>query len=427
MVVMAAYKAINRTEITLWAEDIYAAHQAEHLSSSPLEEPTSPPSISHDYFADRVSQPESSSRQLHRQDPSKYSLAQSENGSERSMADSEASAKGATRTAFTKTLQLEFVKPPLLMCDFDDTERGGEELETVKKMRETIQLFADGLSVLGSDSHNLLGSLDRLPQMDRVRFRKFKDMVQSDELSRDTYGQTPPIDDLIKAVSTGKELDRSEGALEDRWNFYLHKPLIELVIATSTHAKALTLVSTKCTLIKPGYLLDASNSTYALPSAKIDYIICFAATRELEQIYEKIQCMPKTYIKTWNNARDFHQIPFAVNIETEPAATSWTEGKHQMAIWMHALLERFRYFESWKRVAEHASTKMPCFPLVLVQGHDWRVVILSEDDKQRIMWDSIMIGDTRNCFDLVKLVAVLHWILHWAVTEYLPWLKTIAP
>ena len=58
-------------------------------------------------------------------------------------------------------------------------------------------------------------------------------------------------------------------------------------------------------------------------------------------------------------------------------------------------------------------------PLVIAQGHDWHLHIVShqplpEGGGRTIIWQKIDIGNTRNCFDTFKVIAVLHVVLRWA-------------
>ncbi|KAI1556944.1 hypothetical protein PtrEW7m1_012205, partial [Pyrenophora tritici-repentis] len=39
--------------------------------------------------------------------------------------------------------------------------------------------------------------------------------------------------------------------------------------------------------------------------------------------------------------------------------------------------------------------------------------------------EMIMIGSTRNCFDTLKVVAVLQWLMDWAETVWRPWFLSL--
>ena len=68
-------------------------------------------------------------------------------------------------------------------------------------------------------------------------------------------------------------------------------------------------------------------------------------------------------------------------------------------------------------------------PLVIAQGHDWHLLIvshqLSAEEGRTVIWRKIDIGNTRNCFDFYKLIAVLHLLMQWAETIWRPWFRSL--
>ena len=65
----------------------------------------------------------------------------------------------------------------------------------------------------------------------------------------------------------------------------------------------------------------------------------------------------------------------------------------------------------------------PALPLLIAQGHDWHLLIVSlqgEEDRM-IIWEQLDIGSTRTCFDAMKTLAALHWLMEWAERVWRPW------
>ena len=100
---------------------------------------------------------------------------------------------------------------------------------------------------------------------------------------------------------------------------------------------------------------------------------------------------------------------------------SWTDGKPQIAIWTDAWLKRLALIRGTT-----TSRPWPALPLLIAQGHDWHLLVVSEDDRKMTIWEKIDIGSTRSCFDAMKVVAVLHWLMDWAETVWRPWLLSLA-
>lgn len=65
-------------------------------------------------------------------------------------------------------------------------------------------------------------------------------------------------------------------------------------------------------------------------------------------------------------------------------------------------------------------------PLLIAQGHEWHLLVVSKSSVQITIWEQVAIGSTRTCFDALKVVAVLHWLMEWAETVWRPWLLALA-
>jgi len=66
-------------------------------------------------------------------------------------------------------------------------------------------------------------------------------------------------------------------------------------------------------------------------------------------------------------------------------------------------------------------------PLIIVQGHDWHLLIVSQTltPLKTTVWQKIDMGSTRNCFDAHKVIAILHLLADWAETTWRPWFHTL--
>lgn len=94
---------------------------------------------------------------------------------------------------------------------------------------------------------------------------------------------------------------------------------------------------------------------------------------------------------------------------------SWTDGKPQIAIWVDAWLKRLTL------ISGNTIDSWPAFPLLIAQGHDWHLLIASKNNENMTIWEQITIGSTRSCFDAMKIIAILHWLMNWAETVWRPW------
>lgn len=49
--------------------------------------------------------------------------------------------------------------------------------------------------------------------------------------------------------------------------------------------------------------------------------------------------------------------------------------------------------------------------VLIAQGHDWHLLIVTKDAEKMIVSEHIDVGNTRSCFNAMKVVAVLHWLM----------------
>lgn len=141
----------------------------------------------------------------------------------------------------------------------------------------------------------------------------------------------------------------------------------------------------------------------------------------LAQAWQRLNPLPGSGgVRNWNHTstKDARRTPFAINIETKSATKSWIDGKAQLAIWMDAWLRRLSL------IHQREERVWPCLPVLIAQGHDWYLMIVSKNGNGggMVIRNQICIGGTRSVYDALKAVAVLHYLMDWAVTVWKPWL-----
>lgn len=105
--------------------------------------------------------------------------------------------------------------------------------------------------------------------------------------------------------------------------------------------------------------------------------------------------------------------------------SSWVEGKSQISISTDAWLRRCELL--WQEVRNTIATlsTRPVVPVLIIQGHEWHLLIATKPDQGLVFREQIPTGGTRNCFDMLKIVATLHWLLQWAETTWRPWFLSL--
>jgi hypothetical protein len=164
-------------------------------------------------------------------------------------------------------------------------------------------------------------------------------------------------------------------------------------------------------------------SNHNLPGRIIDYVVCLKPDSTISNAYRTLQPLTANTNKSWNHitntARD---LPFAIHIETKSPMKSWTDGKPQIGIWMDAWLRRCELLWNDGRAPTAVMAKdWPAMPVLISQGHEWHMLVVTKTSERVTIREQIMIGSTRNVCDALKVVAVLHWLLNWAETVWRPW------
>lgn len=179
----------------------------------------------------------------------------------------------------------------------------------------------------------------------------------------------------------------------------------------------------RLTLFKKSARIDPSAlCNKNLPGRIIDYVVCLQPDSTMTDAYRSLRPLAANTVKSWNHVTRLQNLPIAISIETKGPMKSWTDGKPQIGIWLDAWLRRCELLWEDSRIPEAAMDKdWPAIPVPIAQGHDWHLLIATKTSERLVVKEQIMIGSTRNCFDALKVVAVLHWLMDWAETVWRPW------
>lgn len=164
------------------------------------------------------------------------------------------------------------------------------------------------------------------------------------------------------------------------------------------------------------------NSTN-LPGHIIDYVFCLKPDPTISNVYRTLQPLTVNTVKSWNHVtRTARDLPFAIHVETKSPMNSWTDSKPRIGIWIDAWLQRCELLLDDDRLVTTFMTEpWPAIPVLISQGHEWHLLIVTKTDEKVIVREQVMIGSTRNVYDALEIVSVLHWLLDWAETVWRPW------
>ncbi|KAL8848258.1 MAG: hypothetical protein Q9221_006696 [Calogaya cf. arnoldii] len=334
---------------------------------------------------------------------------------------SELESHHSGRISPTKQLAfLEDSSEPVIYCDLATTT--ADVPGDVSTLCDAVQALADGVGILGFTPDELAGLTSTSTTLDHRDKKRFRYAWANNCTERLKTGTMVPLRQVQGLVSTAISHEDSRDH-ETEWNEDIHKTVIVSALKASMYAEHLGIANVKSASIDPPEL-----AYQKLPKRVVDYAIVLRSSQPIQKAWETLQTVGNAGIKSWNHTTNngVRSTPIASSIETKAPGKSWTDGKAQIAIWTAALFKRLALLQQPGR----GPLEIPAMPLLIAQGHDWHFFVVSQQfgpSKKRTttIWQKIDIGNTRNCFDAYKLIAVLHLVMEWAVNVWRPWFHNL--
>lgn len=121
--------------------------------------------------------------------------------------------------------------------------------------------------------------------------------------------------------------------------------------------------------------------------------------------------------------------PLSISVETKLPGDDSDKGQTQLGVWVRAqytkleqLLRLATTFGSSE--ADAKTIPLPVFPLLLVQGHEWNLMVAFREGDTTVLLSKILFGTTASYEGIYRIVAVVHFLLQWAKTSLSPWWYT---
>lgn len=368
------------------------------------------------------------------------------------------------RLSPTKQMQtLRQLDEPVLFESFGT--RSHSESAEMTALRGKIRRYTDGIGVISiaaTDVEQQARPLLQNYRLDREDLARLTYTWACAVEARTVTGSTPPLARAMALVELAVKLESSQSH-ETTWNEDVHREVIKLALESSVHSESLVMTNVYVALARlifsPCRTDDfASKSTRidpkslalaALPRRVVDYTISLKPDQQMERAFARLKPLGGTIAKSWNHVTspDCCEHPFAISIETKAPNKSWTDGKPQLGIWAAAFVRRLGLLAKAQSDTQPEDSKqhlaIPDFPLLVVQGHDWHLLLVSSGANTKrsstgqgslpepnsinfapgslTIFSKYDIGSTRSCFELYKLLAVLHLLFDWAETTWRPW------
>lgn len=122
----------------------------------------------------------------------------------------------------------------------------------------------------------------------------------------------------------------------------------------------------------------------------------------------------------------------AVSVETKKTGEGWENAKLQMEVWMAAHWQFLRKLLSLRQRAQELTTtnekrwNLPDFiPGIIIQGHDWHLIITTPEGEKTVFWQKKNFGDTSSSKGIYKIIYNLQLLRQWAQEDYWKWMREL--
>ncbi|RMJ10060.1 hypothetical protein CDV36_010315 [Fusarium kuroshium] len=320
---------------------------------------------------------------------------------------------------------------------------------SLEDLLDKIDLVSTGFGILPTSQRELLNHLDEdtYSEFKWTRRRGVSDIYFSDQ--RADLGCTPPPN-IIHGILHQAAFCNSRSSPEAEWNAEVHQRVLEAALRPSGGPGVDQLVdfrlSTTAALIKEYHAPVSATK-------KVDFCIyldpsCDQQHADVPHVIDALRDVLPLGAFNHTNLNSLSDRPIAVSIETKKTGEGWENARLQMQVWSAAhwqflrkLLElRQRVSEEISRIGQQAigaaatdpeptpvvGYKLPDFlPGIIIQGHDWHLVITTREGDKIIFWQKKTFGNTSSSKGIYQIICTLQLLRRWAQVEYWVWLQKL--
>lgn len=292
-------------------------------------------------------------------------------------------------------------------------EKPGQAPADVRELCKDIRRVGRGNGLIPSAVKRRAATLLDDDLLDDLDFDNNED--DSEQQRAEHEALWAAVNSLIDAAKECEEEDLSEAD----WNNEVHSRALRLALQRDRGERAVWYRNITTAQIKDHSLLPASAAGLATQSKMVDFAMVLDTRSDkllAKRVYAKLRHEELTAINH-TPAEHVRFSPIAVSIETKRAAVEEDVANAQLAVWVSA---HFR----WLQRLANAGSMLPTLPLVMVQGHEWKLMLAElQDDSEISIFRHLSLGSTRSVLGVYQLVASLRRLAEWTKDAYRPWLE----
>ena len=314
---------------------------------------------------------------------------------------------------------------------------------TLEILLDKIDLVSSGISILPTSHAPLFSTLDKDIYNDFKWTQKpvFSKFLFSND--RDEVGQTP-LPETIQWILHEAAFCDSKGCSEKDWNTEVHHRVLAAALRPLHGPRRDQLfdfrLSASASVIPEYHVTSASKGA--------DFCMYIDPKQDVSpEVVDIIRTIKRSLpMGVFNHVYlgPLSDNPIAIGIETKKTTgEGWENAKLQMEIWMASHWQFLRkLLEKRQCAAERLSTMrsragdmsfcsdkiwdLPEFiPGIIIQGHDWYLIVTTAEGEKTIFWQKKTLGDTSSSRGIYQIIYNLQLLRQWAQEDYWKWLKDI--
>lgn len=207
-------------------------------------------------------------------------------------------------------------------------------------------------------------------------------------------------------------------APEATWNSEVHCRLFRLALRGHWKSKGIWYQDVTTARISDKSLVP-SVATTPMQSKLVDYVMTIDSSFDFRnRVVTKLSSQRFVPSINQTSAEWIRFNPIAVSIETTRGAVDQDTAYVQLGMWTAA------HFAKLRQLTQDRSAALPVLPLVLVQGHEWKLMLASMKPDPRLeMLAYLPLGDTGTLSGVYRVIAAIRRLAKWIDEQYRPWFE----
>jgi len=221
---------------------------------------------------------------------------------------------------------------------------------------------------------------------------------------------------------------KNKSMAEASWNSEVHSRLLHLALRGWWQSKSIWYRDITAARTHDVTLLPRVAGGVPMQSKMVDYALILETWSP--DLHEGVIKTLRSEGKPSINHTGMESVrfsPIAVSIETKRGTIEEDTANVQLATWVSAHFARLRQLLNARKDVEDEHD-LPVLPLVMVQGHQWRLMFAhsrmgAQEEQKILIFGPLLLGCTDMMLGIYKIVEAVRRLAQWVDKDYKPWFE----